>query len=140
MSPTELRRVLSGIRAAQSSVFCVVFCRPLFIILSFFAWPLHCMPFFDIWLPITLLASTNFSYMLTYTRTTILSQLSNLFHCSIYATFFVWVYSILMQVKTLFITLLSCMLLKWTVKRFELQFQKCYEKIGNLHKTQRSIQ
>ena len=29
-------RVLSGIRDAQSSVFCVVFCRPLFIILSFF--------------------------------------------------------------------------------------------------------
>ena len=76
-------RVLSGIRAAQSSVFCVVFCRPLFIILSFFAWPLHCLPFFDIWLPITLLASTNFSYLLTYTRTTILSQLSNLFHCNI---------------------------------------------------------
>jgi hypothetical protein len=62
----------------------VVFCRPLFIILSFFAWPLHCLPFFDIWLPITLLASTTFSYLLTYTRTTILSQLSNLFHCNIY--------------------------------------------------------
>jgi hypothetical protein len=45
---------------------------------------LHCLPFFDIWLPITLLASTNFSYPLTYTRTTILSQLSNLFHCNIY--------------------------------------------------------
>ena len=41
-------RVLSGIRAAQSSVFCVVFCRPLFIILSFFVWPLHCLPFFDL--------------------------------------------------------------------------------------------
>jgi hypothetical protein len=79
LSPTEFRRVLRGIRAAQSSVFCVVFCRPLFIILSFFAWPLHCLPFFDIWLPITLLASTNFSYLLTYTRTTVLS-----FHCNIY--------------------------------------------------------
>jgi hypothetical protein len=45
---------------------------------------LHCLPFFDIWLPITLLASTNFSYLLTYARTTILSQLSNLFHCNIY--------------------------------------------------------
>ena len=71
------------IRAAQSSVFCVVFCRPLFIILFFFAWPLHCLPFFDLWLPTILLASTNFSYLLTYTRT-ILSQLSNLFHCNIY--------------------------------------------------------
>ena len=76
-------RVLSVIRAAQSSVFCVVFLKPLFIIFSFFDWPLHCIP-------ITLLASTkNFSYLLTYSRTTILSQLSNLFQCSIYATFFV---------------------------------------------------
>ena len=56
----------------------------LFIISSFFVWPLHCLPFFDLWLPITLLASTNFSYLLTYTRTIILSQLSNLFHCNIY--------------------------------------------------------
>ena len=55
-------QVLSGIRAAQSSVFCVVFCRPLFIILYFFVWPFHCLPFFDLWLPTTLLASTNFSY------------------------------------------------------------------------------
>ena len=81
-------RVLSGFKVGfvllKSSVFCVVFCRPLFIILSFFAWPLHCLPFFDLWPPITLLASTNFSYLLTYTRTTMLSQLSNLFHCNIY--------------------------------------------------------
>ena len=56
---------------------CLSFCL-------FFAWPLHCLPFFDIWLPITLLASTNFSDLLTYARTTILSQLSNLFHCNIY--------------------------------------------------------
>jgi hypothetical protein len=49
--------------------FCVVFCRPLFIILSYFVWPLHCLPFFDLWLPTTLLASTNFSCLLIYTRT-----------------------------------------------------------------------
>ena len=42
-TPTEFRRVLSGIRAAQSSVFSIVFNRPLFIILSFFVWPLHCL-------------------------------------------------------------------------------------------------
>jgi hypothetical protein len=45
-----------------------------------------------------------------------------------------WIYSIQMQVKTLFIYIylhihvVSCMLMKWTVKQFELQFQKCYEK------------
>jgi hypothetical protein len=76
--------ILSGIRAAQSSVFCVVFCRSLFIMLSFSVWSLHILPFFDLWLPTTLLASTNFSYLLTYTRTTILSQFSNLCHCNIY--------------------------------------------------------
>jgi len=75
-------RFLSVIRAAQSSVFCVVFLRPLFIIFSFFDWLLHCIP-------ITLLTSTNKLFLsVTYSRTTILSQLSNLFHCSIYATLF----------------------------------------------------
>jgi hypothetical protein len=33
-----------------------------------------------------------------------------------------------MQLETLFITLVSFMLLKWTVKRIELQFQKWYGK------------
>jgi hypothetical protein len=78
-------RVLRGIRAALSSVFCVVFCRPLFIIFSLFAWPLHC-------LPVVFMTSDNpflnFSYLLTYTRTTMLSQLSNLFYCNIYANIY----------------------------------------------------
>ena len=78
-------RVLCGIRAALSSVFCVVFCRPLFIILSLFAWPLHC-------LPVLFMTSDNhflnFFYLLTYTRTTMLSQLSNLFYCNIYVTIY----------------------------------------------------
>ena len=75
-------QVWSGISAAQSSVFCVMFLEHC---LSFFSfWPLHCPPVFELWLPITLWTSTNFSYLLIYTRTTILSQLSNLFHCNIY--------------------------------------------------------
>jgi hypothetical protein len=68
-------RVWSGICAAKSSVFCVVFYRSLFIVLSFLFWSLHCLPFFELWLPITLLASINFSYLLTYTNTIILAQL-----------------------------------------------------------------
>jgi hypothetical protein len=39
-------QVLSGIRAAQSSVFCVVFCRPLFIICPFSFG--HCIAIFAI--------------------------------------------------------------------------------------------
>ena len=64
-------RVLSGFKVG-------------FVLLNLFRLTLHCLPFFDLWLPITLLASTIFSYLLTYTRTDMLSQLSNLFHCNIY--------------------------------------------------------
>jgi hypothetical protein len=81
-------RFWSGIRAAKSLVFCVVFYRSLFINLSFFCWSLHCMPFFELWLPITFLASTKLSYLLTYTCTTMLSKLPNLFDCSIYVNIY----------------------------------------------------
>ena len=44
---------LSGVRVARSSVFCVMFCRSLFVILSFFLWSLCYLPFFDLRLLIT---------------------------------------------------------------------------------------
>jgi len=34
---------LLGVRVAQSLFFCVVFCEPLFVCLSFFCWPLTCL-------------------------------------------------------------------------------------------------
>ena len=37
--------VLSGFRVARSSVFCVLFCRSLFVLLSFFVWLLCCLSF-----------------------------------------------------------------------------------------------
>jgi hypothetical protein len=40
-----------------SLVFCVIFCRSLFVLLSFFFWPLYCQSFFDWQLLITLLVS-----------------------------------------------------------------------------------
>jgi hypothetical protein len=40
--------VFSGVRGAQSLVFCVVFCGSLFVHLYFFLWPLHCLSFFDL--------------------------------------------------------------------------------------------
>jgi len=36
-----------------SLVFCVIFCRSLFVLLSFFFWPLYCQSFFDWQLLIT---------------------------------------------------------------------------------------
>jgi hypothetical protein len=41
----------------QSIVFYVVLCRLLFLVLSFFVWPLYCMSFFDVRLLITPLVS-----------------------------------------------------------------------------------
>jgi hypothetical protein len=45
--PEHLRSspVLSGVRGARSCVICVVFCRSLFVPLSFFFWPLCCLSF-----------------------------------------------------------------------------------------------
>lgn len=50
----------------RSSVFCVVFCRSLFVHWPFFFRPLCCLSF-DIWLLIALLVSTNVSYMKGFT-------------------------------------------------------------------------
>ena len=38
--------VFSGVRVDWSLVFCVVFCRSLFVLLSFFFWPLCCLSFY----------------------------------------------------------------------------------------------
>jgi len=51
----------SGISVVQSLVFCVVFSRLLFFLLSFFVfWPLHWLSFFELQLVITTLVYSNF--------------------------------------------------------------------------------
>ena len=52
--------VLSGVRIVRSLVFCVRFCRSMFVFLSFFFWALCCLSF-DLRLPMTPLTSANFS-------------------------------------------------------------------------------
>ena len=47
--------VFSWINVARSLVFCVVFCRWLFVFLSIFLCPLCCLPFFNLRLPQTFL-------------------------------------------------------------------------------------
>jgi hypothetical protein len=49
----------SRVMVVRSSVFCVVFCTFCYIILSFFIWPLYCLCFSDLRLPITPLESLN---------------------------------------------------------------------------------
>ena len=51
--------VFTGVRVARSLVFCVMFCGSLFVVLSFFLWPLCCLSF-DLQLLITPLVSSNF--------------------------------------------------------------------------------
>ena len=53
--------VFSGVRVTRSLVFCVMFCRSLFVFLSFFFWPLCCLSCFDLRILITPLVSSNFS-------------------------------------------------------------------------------
>jgi hypothetical protein len=45
--------VFSGVRVTGSLVLCVMFCKSLFVSLSFNSWPLCCLSFFDLrfWLP-----------------------------------------------------------------------------------------
>ena len=40
--------VFRGVRVIWSLVLCVLFCRSLFVLLSFFFWPLCCLSFFDL--------------------------------------------------------------------------------------------
>ena len=55
-----------GARVIRSLVFCVVFCRPLFVFLSFFLWQLCCLSF-DLRILITSLISSNYSFsIITY--------------------------------------------------------------------------
>ena len=42
--------------------FLCMFCRSLFVLLSFFFWPLCCLSFFDLWILITPLVSCSSSY------------------------------------------------------------------------------
>jgi hypothetical protein len=54
--------VLSGVRVTRSLVLCVMFCRSLFFLLSFFVCPFSCLSFFDLRNLITSSVSSNSSY------------------------------------------------------------------------------
>jgi hypothetical protein len=49
----EFTSGICGVHVSWSSVFYVVFCRLLFVLLSSFFWPLYCLSFFDLLLLIT---------------------------------------------------------------------------------------
>ena len=62
----EFTAGFSVVRVTRSLVFCVVFPGSLFVLLSFFLWPLCCLSFFDLRILITSLVSSNSSYINTY--------------------------------------------------------------------------
>ena len=47
-----------------------MFCRSLFVLFSFFTWPLCCLFFFDLRILITPLVSWNYSYRIPFIQTT----------------------------------------------------------------------
>ena len=51
LNPEYLRsfQIFSGFRVAQSLVLCVVLCRSLFVLLSFFFWSLYCLSFWSLY-------------------------------------------------------------------------------------------
>ena len=57
--PEHLRSlpVIGGVRVARSLIFCVVFCRSLFVLLSLLFCPLCCLSFYDLQILITPLVS-----------------------------------------------------------------------------------
>ena len=54
---TSSPMVVSVVRGARTLVFCVIICRLLFVLLSFFIWPLYCLSISDLRLLITPLVS-----------------------------------------------------------------------------------
>ena len=78
--------VCSGISVARSLVFCVVFCRSLFVFLSLFFWPLYCLFFFDLRILITSLVSSKmFLFIFVYMRLCIIAQSNMGLYCSIFS-------------------------------------------------------
>ena len=61
MAP-EFNSVFSGVRVARSLVFCVMFCRSFFVLLSFFCWTSCCMSS-DLRILITSLVSLNSTWL-----------------------------------------------------------------------------
>jgi len=60
----------SVVRVTRSLLFCVVFCRSLFVLLSNFFWPLCCLSFFDLRLLIIPLISSNLPKLIVLVKQT----------------------------------------------------------------------
>jgi len=78
--PEHLRSppVFSGVRVAWSFVFCVVFSRSMFVLISFFFCPLCCLSFSDLRILINLIGIFKlFFQMMLYTRYAVFNRCYN---------------------------------------------------------------
>ena len=64
-APEIILAVFGWVPIAQALILCEMFCKPLFVLLNFFFWPLYCL-FFDIQILITPLVSSNSSWNYYY--------------------------------------------------------------------------
>jgi len=99
---------------------CLMFCRSLFVLLSFFFWPWYCLSFFDFRLLITSLASSNsdvlrwsfiFSCFAICSHVRFGKQLFVfvVFHCFVASYLYVWIQSNIY----LFLAISSISLFSW---------------------------
>ena len=90
---SEFTSFFSGVHVARSLVFWVMFCRSLYVLLSFFVWSLCCLPF-NLRLLITPLVCSNFSYCLHGNS---FSLCKNLQYCPL--DYIYWKYSSIFDIK-----------------------------------------
>ena len=77
----SLPSIVRWVRVSRSFVFCVMFCRSLFVSLFFFVWSFHCLSFFDLRL-ITPLVSSYFSCQSLRSTCGFNLLKPNIVHCS----------------------------------------------------------
>ena len=87
-SAPEFPLDFSGVRVTRSFVLCVLFCRSLFFLFSFFFWSSCCLSFFDLRILITPLVPSNSSCTQCLAISYISHNMCYLYHMFFY--FFYW--------------------------------------------------
>ena len=107
----DLSPVFIGILVVRSLVFCIVFCRSLFVLLSFFNWPLCCLSIFDLQILITPLVSSNCSCDNHKEHLKSSSVYCSSIRLSFVFVFFMWpwfLFVLLLSLICLFISIFYC--------------------------------
>ena len=79
--------IFSLVRVTRPLILCVMLCRSLFVLLSFFLWPMCCLSF-ELLILITHLVSSNSSYLVLSLITRYKANLSETMHLLFYILFY----------------------------------------------------